>query len=83
MRFIIRRLSRMKIKVTYDANTRAVVSYSCVPVAKIKNNPVQENQAYIAGSMVPQRFYTDYLKYSLTDDNKLLWHGKFYEDNKK
>ena len=73
----------MKIKVTYDATTRAVVSYSCVPVAKIKNNPVQENQAYVDGSMVPVRFYKEFSNYSFTDANKLLWHGKFYEDTKK
>lgn len=82
MRCIISPFIVMKIKITYDANTRAVVSYSCVPMSKVKSNSVQENQTYIAGSMVPQRFYTDYLNYSLTDDNKLLWHGKFYSDRK-
>ena len=72
----------MKLKITYDSTTRAVVSYSCVPIAKIKSNTLSENQVFIEGSMVPMRFYKEFSNYSLTDENKLLRHGKYYSDRK-
>ena len=73
----------MQLKITYDSETRAVVSYSCVPISKMSNNTLQENQVYISGSTVPVNFYTNYKEYSITDSGKLLRRGKYYSDQLK
>lgn len=83
MRCLTKRDLKVKIKVTYDTTTRAVVSYSCVTISKISSISLQENQVFIDGSSVPMRFYREAGNYSLTPENKLMWQGKFYSDKKK
>lgn len=65
----------MKLRITYDPDTKRVIDFSCVPQHKATMDTLGKNQIFIHGADVPMQFYREYNRFSLTPDHKLRWEG--------
>ena len=68
----------MKLRITYDPETKRVINFACVPQHKATMDTLEANQIFIHGAEVPMQFYREYHRFSLTPDRKLRWEGNTF-----